>query len=345
VLAFQLKGLFMSDSPLLGLPFLAASQAQKHVTLNDALSLLDGLLQLSVISRSVATPPATPVDGDRYLIAASPTAAWAGHAGHVALRVAGAWRFLVPRAGWRMWIENEQTLLVFNGTVWAQPPAPTTLQNISLLGVNATADATNKLAVSSASVLFNNAGNGVQFKINKNATTDTASLLLQTGFAGRAEIGTTGDDDLHFKVSANGSTFFESLVVSGASGKVTAKNSLVLEPQLADPTTPGNGQLWYNSTSGKFRGQQNGAAIDLTAAGGVAIADGDKGDIIVSASGTSWLIDTNVVSNAKFVPMAPFTFKGNASAATTTPTDLTIDQMQNALNLCGLVAARNLFMA
>jgi Protein of unknown function (DUF2793) len=71
----------MSDTPLLALPYIAASQAQKHVTHNEALSLIDGLMQLSVISRALATPPATPLDGDRYLVAASPTAAWAGHAG------------------------------------------------------------------------------------------------------------------------------------------------------------------------------------------------------------------------------------------------------------------------
>ena len=71
----------MSNSPLLALPYLAASQAQKHVTLNEALSILDGLLHLAVITRSLATPPTTPADGDRYLIAASPTAAVAGCSG------------------------------------------------------------------------------------------------------------------------------------------------------------------------------------------------------------------------------------------------------------------------
>ena len=103
----------MSNSPLLALPYLAASQAQKHVTLNEALSILDGLLHLAVITRSLATPPTTPADGDRYLIAASPTAAWAGHAGKIALRMAGAWRFLTPQTGWRIWISNETVLQAF----------------------------------------------------------------------------------------------------------------------------------------------------------------------------------------------------------------------------------------
>jgi Protein of unknown function (DUF2793) len=319
----------MSDTPLLALPYIAGSQAQKHVTHNEALTLLDGLLHLSVISRSLATPPASPVDGDRYLVAASPTGTWATHAGQVALLVEGAWRFLNPRKGWRLWVEAENLFLIFDGTTWATPPLPTTLQNMAQLGVNATADATNKLAVSSSSVLFNNVGAGVQFKINKNAATDTASLLLQTGFSGRVEIGTAGDDNLHFKVSANGSTFNESLIVASVTGVVTAKNNLLLDPQSADPATPGNGQLWYNSTTGKFRVRQNGSSIDLIGSAG--IADGDKGDITVSGTGAVWTIDPSTITNAKLVAMNSFTIKGNNTASAATPIDLTASQTKALL--------------
>ena len=260
----------MSNSPLLALPYLAASQAQKHVTVNEALSLVDGLLHLSVITRALATPPASPLDGDRYVVAGSPTGAWVGHAAQIALRMEGAWRFLNPRAGWRVWIADEALLLVFNGTIWVSPSAsaPTVFQNLSLLGVNAAADATNKLAVNSAAVLFNNVGAGVQFKVNKATAADTASLLFQSGFSGRAEIGLSGDDDFHFKVSATGSSFNESLIVSAGSGLVTVKNSIALDPQSADPTTASNGQLWYNSTTGKFRGRQSGVNLDLVSVAG-----------------------------------------------------------------------------
>ncbi len=73
----------MSDSPLLQMPYLAASQAQKHVTHNEALSLLDGLVHLAVVSRVVATPPASPTDGQRYLIPAAPTGEWVGRIGRI----------------------------------------------------------------------------------------------------------------------------------------------------------------------------------------------------------------------------------------------------------------------
>jgi hypothetical protein len=334
----------MSDSPLLALPYLAASQAQKHITHNEALSVIDGLIHLSVIARSLSAPPATPADGDRYLIAASPTLSWAGRAGQIALRMEGAWRFLIPRKGWAMWVEAENLYVIFDGASWVGPPVPTILQNINLLGVNATADVTNKLAVSSSSVLFNNVGNGIQFKVNKNASPDTASLLFQTGFSGRAELGTTGDDNFHFKVSPNGSTFSESLIIAAASGLVTIKNTAVLDPQTADPTTPVNGQLWYNSTTGKFRSRQNGTSVDMISAGG-GLADGDKGDITVSGAGSVWTIDPATISTPKLGNMPAQSFKANATQAAAAPQDLTADQMLVALNVHGASHARSLIFA
>lgn len=88
----------------------------------------------------------------------------------------------------------------------------------ALFGVNATADATTKFAVAAAASLFNHAGNGHQHKINKATAGDTASLLFQTGTSGRAEMGTAGDDDFHFKVSADGSIWKEAIVIDRSTG-------------------------------------------------------------------------------------------------------------------------------
>ncbi len=216
----------MSDTTHLALPYLAPSQAQKHVTHNEALTLLDGLVQAAVKSRTVSIPPASPVEGDRYLVAASPTGTWTGQAGKLAALMDGAWRFLAPREGWRLWVDDEDAFVVFDGAAWAGLGTPSELQNLDLLGVNATADATNKLSVASAATLFSHAGNGHQIKLNKNAAADTASILYQTGFSGRAEFGTTGDDDFHVKVSSDGAGFTEALVIAAASGLLTAKNGL-----------------------------------------------------------------------------------------------------------------------
>ena len=75
----------MPETVSLGLPLLVAEQAQKHVTHNEALRALDAIVQLSVKDRDLAAPPGSPAEGDRYIVAASPTGAWAGHAGDIAV--------------------------------------------------------------------------------------------------------------------------------------------------------------------------------------------------------------------------------------------------------------------
>lgn len=100
-------------------------------------------------------------------------------------------------------------------------PAFTTRATTPQIGVNATPDATNRVSVSATATLLNHEGAGHQVKVNKNAAANTASFLFQTGFSGRAEIGTTGDDDFHFKVSPDGAAWVEAMKIDKATGKVT----------------------------------------------------------------------------------------------------------------------------
>jgi hypothetical protein len=65
-------------SPNLSLPYIQQNQAQKHVTHNEGMRLLDGVVQLSVLSRAQTAPPANPVAGDRYILPSGATGAWAG---------------------------------------------------------------------------------------------------------------------------------------------------------------------------------------------------------------------------------------------------------------------------
>ena len=222
----------MSDTPMLGLPLLSAAQAQKHVTHNEALLKLDARIHLSVISRSLAAPPAA-ADGDRYLVAASPSGAWAGQQGLLALAQGGGWVFITPRKGWRLWVESESKLLAFDGTLWREPFTITDLANIVRLGVNATADDVNRLAISSAASLFNHAGSDHRLKLNKNAAGDTASLLYQTNWSGRAEMGLTGSEDFRINVSGDGAAWKTALVIDRASGAV----SLPFTPQQVAPAS------------------------------------------------------------------------------------------------------------
>jgi hypothetical protein len=83
----------MEQSANLQLPYIMPSQAQKHVTHNEAIRTLDALVQLAVLDRDLTTPPVSPTDGDRYLVATGGTGAWTGRDGKVAAWQDGAWTF------------------------------------------------------------------------------------------------------------------------------------------------------------------------------------------------------------------------------------------------------------
>lgn len=208
----------MESSPNLDLPYVMPAQAQKHVTHNEAIRALDAIVQLSVLDRDLTQPPEGPTEGQRHIVAGGATGPWAGKDGTIAAFQDGGWIFLVPGEGWTSWIADEDVFLAWDGLEWvaaggAVNPAP-------LIGINAMADTFNRLALRSPASLFNHEGAGHQLKINKAAAADTASLLYQTGFSGRAEMGLAGSDDLHVKVSADGENWQEAVVVKSDSGRV-----------------------------------------------------------------------------------------------------------------------------
>jgi hypothetical protein len=382
----------MSDtSTHLGLPYLLAAQAQKHVIHNEALRLLDAMVQLSVLNRTRTTPPASPVDGDRHLVASGATGLWAGWDLNVAFWIDGVWMRLVPRQGWLVWIAAEQAFVVWNGSAWDPVGVPqdvsdaifslvndadptkkalfslsgittgttrtfilpntsselailagtqtftgnktfsgtltasgtvtvsaasasigtatttatygmgtgvtttgvtktvnlgtggasgsTTVVNIGsatagaggttvvntptvtfanavtqvgmpqanltaqLLGLGgATADSYNRVSVNAPALLFNNAGAGIEATVNKAAAGNDAAFAFKTGFSARALIGLLGNDDFGFKVSPDGSTFFDAIRIDRTSGQVELPQPTILPGLSAAPTPPPTGK-------------------------------------------------------------------------------------------------------
>ena len=373
------------------LPYILASQAQKHVTHNEALRLLDAMVQLSVLDRTRTAPPASPADGDRHIVASGATGFWAGWDLNVAFWVDGVWMRLVPRPGWLAWIAAEQAFVVWNGSAWDLVGEPvdvsdavfslvndadptrkalfslsgistgttrtftlpntsselailagtqtftgnktfsgtltvsgtitvsaasasigtatttatygmgtggtttgvtktlnlgtggaagsTTVVNIGpaaagaggttvvntptvtfanavtqvgmpqanltayLLGLGgATADSYNRVSVNTPALLFNNAGAGIEATVNKAAPANDAAFAFKTGFSARALIGLLGNDDFSFKVSPDGSAFFEALKIDRSNGQVELPQPTILPGLSAAPSPPPSGK-------------------------------------------------------------------------------------------------------
>jgi hypothetical protein len=333
----------------LALPQILSAQAQKHVTHNDALRLLDGMVQIGVLSRVLTAPPGSPTEGDRYIVASGATGLWAGWDLNVAFWTDGAWLRLVPRRGWVAWSVADAGLYVWNGTawvavgggipdgdkgdivvsgggsVWTLDAAANAVVNRLGLG-GATPDATNRLSVNAPAALFNNAGTSFQMVLNKAAAANDALLVFQTGFSTRAIFGTGGSDDFTLKVSPNGSTFYDAVIADRNSGRVRFPVGVALDPLAADPGSPSDGWLWFNSASGQMRARLGGITRSL--------ADEDipwlspvAGDFLLTTTGAGGAAPVTLAGVANQFDLFPFSPRA----------DVTLDRL--AINCTGAVAS------
>lgn len=213
----------MPSSTHLALPFIEAAQSQKHVTHNEAVRRLDAIAHLSIIDRDLAVPPVSPAEGDRYIPASVATGAWASHEDEIAAWLDGAWEFFSPQEGWLAWPRDEDKLFIYDGSAWVDFFSAIDLAggDLKLLGINGAADTTNRLTVSTPSVLLNRETDDINVTLNKEAAADDARLTFQTGFSTRALFGLLADDDFTIKVTPDGSTFNTALIADKDDGMVS----------------------------------------------------------------------------------------------------------------------------
>lgn len=262
-------------STRLQLPYIRPSQAQKHVTHNEAVQRLDALVQMTVIQLGAEVPPPAPEPGDMHALGASPTGVWAGQAGKLAVWENGVWAFITPLPGWRLWDQASSGLRVYDGSDWQ--PAFADLDNLNGVGIGASFDPVNRLVVAAEASLFTDLGAGHQVKINKAATPDTASLLFQSGYTGFAEMGLAGDNRFSVKVSPDGSSWFEAMKVDAGA------QSISLAPG-------GTVRATFNDTGLELNVPITGAAVqashtDVATAGKLVRVDGARAAALAQMGG------------------------------------------------------------
>ena len=176
-----------------------------------------------MLDRNLATPPGSPTDGQRWIVAASPTGAWSGHATEIAAWQDGAWRFFAPRTGWLAYVVDEgaahrlerhrlgRRLVDADG----DPESLAARRRHHGRRDQSVQRQAQQRLVAAKTVAEGGDGH-LRYKLSKESAAKTLSLLMQTNFSGRAEIGLTGDDDLHVKVSPDGSTWFEGWSIARA---------------------------------------------------------------------------------------------------------------------------------
>jgi hypothetical protein len=331
----------MTDTPNLALPLMAAHQAQKHVTHNEALMILDMLAQLAVQSAALGLPPSSPADGERWIVAAGASGAWAGRATDVAAWQDGAWRFSIPRAGWLAYDVAASTLRMFDGAAWVSAFAA--LQNLPSLGINTTADATNRLAVKSDAALFSHddatPGTGdVRVALNKSAAARDASIALQDGYSTRALIGLLADDDLAIKVSPDGASYATAAKFDRATGDAAFARDVVAGRDLvAARNATLAGYAWRITTAGDanwgFGLSNSGGRFYVDAFGSFGSNSGG-GFRVIGSGTTKAIFDADGTGNAGV----------DVGAATVLPAKLTVNgavaPWTDNSHSCGLSAWR-----
>lgn len=255
----------MENTNNLKLPLLVPNQSGKEITHNEALVMLDNLINNGVIDKDLSTPPENPNINDLYIVGVGASGLWVGKDRHLAYFDNG-WRFNQPKKGTIYWVNDEACFYVFTGTIWTKYSSgegsgtgsggvstfsdledvylasltsgdlvkfngssfvnSKELQGLLKIGVGCDADNNNKLAVKSDNILFDNNGTGSRVKVNKKTTNDVASHLFQNNYSGRAEFGLVGNDDFSLKVSADGNEWTESFVVDRTTGDVDFKGEV-----------------------------------------------------------------------------------------------------------------------
>ena len=109
-----------STDPNLGLTYAwTLGESGWNTSMDANLKRLGAVVGLSVKDRDLTTPPASPVDGDRYIVPAAATGVWVGKTNQIAVRVASAWEYYVPKVGWLCFIEDEAVLSVYKLAGWS----------------------------------------------------------------------------------------------------------------------------------------------------------------------------------------------------------------------------------
>ncbi len=304
------------DSPILGLPYILPSQAQKHVTHNEALRILDVAVQLAVLSRMQGAPPPSPTLGERHIVGPAASGEWVGQSGRIAFREQANWGFLQPVEGWIATVLDETQTVTYRAGAWvSQDELPL---RVAHLGVSAAPDATNRLAVSSPATLLNHAGGGHQLKLNKAMASDTASLLFQTGFSGRAEMGAMGSDAFQIKVSADGSTFRVAVTADPASGEVTLPSGAALsDGSVAQPSL----RFAADGDTGIARSGAN--DMSLIAGGTERFRVNASGGVLTGLlTGTAVMQTLSDATSGRLMPVGAFGLGGSTSVQVTQLNDI-----------------------
>ncbi len=142
---------FSATAPRFALPLLFAGQSQKEVSFNEAMLLVDFLLQ-PVIEGSATTVPTAPTPGQCWIVASGASGLFAARTDQIAAWSEGGWRFIAPLEGMRVYDRTRGGHRIYGGGSWRAPTMP------SAPSGGATVDAEARAAINAIAAALRDAG-------------------------------------------------------------------------------------------------------------------------------------------------------------------------------------------
>jgi hypothetical protein len=226
--------------------------------------------QQSVLTFTLSTPPGSPVTGDRYIVKATGTGAWAAKDNQIAEWSGTAWVFDVPNEGFCVRIEDINKQYIYDGSAWGTFDATVSHGNLSGLAnddhtMYFRADGTRSMSgsLNLATNTITNAGtiNGVSITEHASrhnyggadvldttgtvqAVTDATSAQGSAG--GFALVGHT-----HAHGNRSGGALHALASASGAGFKPQSNTAASTSPTNANDNTQGYavGSTWINTVN------------------------------------------------------------------------------------------------
>jgi hypothetical protein len=206
----------------LALPLLLPNQSGKEITHNEALIILDNIVQNSVIDDSISTPPANPNTNDMYIIGDNAVDEWMGKENCLAFYDNG-WNFVEPKEGFTFFLKSSQYFVTFNGENWEKTLKETKFSNLTDVSlenpiendlikydgenfVNVNNISINNIVVKN-SIDFNNGSDVEKFKIQLNDEENLTLNILNSDNEQNENIvvdGITGRVNFKYGIDVNG---------------------------------------------------------------------------------------------------------------------------------------------
>jgi len=215
-------------SARLNLPYIQPSQAQKHVTHNEAIRQLDALVQMAAQSDSETSPPEKVSHSECYIIPENASGEWAGHETELAVYENQGWIYYVPKAGWVAYVQALNALKVFDGSKWRSIETGDNAKELTFSNGPSLTQA-RRFAVATSEALWTtdekdttSKGGHIQI-LNKSSRDADLGFVFQREYQTTALLGQFGSK--HFRLTT-------------ASSPNTFRGALVIDPQTATVSQP-----------------------------------------------------------------------------------------------------------